>query len=457
MTFAWVEADQNTGSKNVPPKIVKSTWSWNSSNEGSILFSVKETSDGGYIAVGNARSAGTPGKPHGVYLIKFNKDGVKVWDKWWGDTKADGISSIGYDVIESDDGSYVLTGKIVPPSEHFDRLLVMKVDSKGALVWQKMIVSPLGSGHYGECGFAIQKTPDGGYIVAGFNQRNYEIPVGREGSTFFPYVLKLDNNGNILWEKFFWEQNPPSGSLNSKGVYVFTDEKRVNRLSASSYSRDYEARLVRAKTGGFFLAFTIELDIRGDNDMFRVLRLDENGNVIWEKSLHEEIGLEAFVAGISATSDDGVAITGFTNTKSLKQRGEYYVGYLVKFDAAGNRQWKKYFGIGVSPTATNIGINPNSIQQTADGGYIVSGYTGNMGLMIARFDADGKILWDRIIEGKENFSYCTRQTSDGGYITAGSKFRPRFKTYSAFAVLLKLDAAGNMSEKYTSGKIQIVE
>jgi len=426
----------------------KTTWSWTSPEEGSILFSVKETSDGGYIAVGNARSG--PGKPHGVYLVKFNKDGIKVWDKWWGDTEADGIYSIGYDVIESDDRGYVLTGKIVPPSKYFDRLLVMKVDSKGTPVWQKLIASPLGQGHYGECGFAIQKTPDTGYIVAGYIQNKYKVPLRDETVAFLPYVLKLDNNGNILWEKYY-------------GDYLRTEEKKVNTLDDGSYSREYEVKFVRAKTGGYFFAFTIALDYeyhKYDRKMIKLLRLDEKGNVIWEKSIHHEIGSDMFVAGISATTDDGVAITGFTNTKNLKKQGEWAVGFLAKFDSKGNWQWKRYFGNSqyTNPDdTTGIVAKPNSIQQTSDSGYIVSGYLENNGIVIVKFDGDGNVMWDRVIVAQENYAYCTRQTSDGGYITAGAKFKPRFKTYSALAYLLKFDRAGNMSVKYTSGRIKNLE
>ena len=131
VTFAWVEAAQ------------RATWIWNSPNNATTLYSVKQTSDGGYIAVGYAGSDGVKGRPHGIYLVKLNNDGKKVWDKWWGRTDILGSYHSGYDVIETDDGSYVLTGKIIP-SDHIDRLIVIMVDSKGSTIWEKMIASPLG-------------------------------------------------------------------------------------------------------------------------------------------------------------------------------------------------------------------------------------------------------------------------------------------------------------------------
>ncbi|MCX7981523.1 MAG: hypothetical protein N2572_01250 [Syntrophales bacterium] len=456
--FNPAEAVKNVESKKTSPITTGKVWSWQSSHEGSVLFSVKETSDGGYIAVGNAHGDGTPDKPHGVYMIKLNKGGVKIWDRWWGRTDIVGDAHMGYDVVEADDGGYVLTGQM-EGDDYIGRLVVIKVDARGTILWQQAKAAPLGRGFYA-CGFSIQKSPDKGFLISGTVSYPF-VSIGRSGSLTFPYVMKIDNSGNILWEKYYWEQHPPKGSLNEKGEYVFTDDGRVNNVQAGSHIKNNEVLAARAKSRGYFLAFTNRLNVARDRHMSKLMRIDENGNVVWEKSIHKDIGLDVFVFGISETADDGVIITGYTRTRNLKWQGEYEVGYLIKFDADGNQQWKRYFGdttLGRSSVASDfIEPRPNYIRQTSDGGYIVSGYTSFSRMILMKFDKNGNIMWDRVIAGRYNYAFCTQQTSDGGFITAGSKFSSQYKNYNYFALLMKSDMVGNIKEKYTAKRICVLE
>ena len=83
-----------------------------------------------------------------------------------------------------------------------------------------------------------------------------------------------------------------------------------------------------------------------------------------------------------------------------------------------NAQWARTYG-------GSNGEWGQSIQQTADGGYIVAGYTGSFGDLYADFwilklDIDGLIEWEKTYGGSgEDWATSIQQTSDGGYIAAG--------------------------------------
>jgi len=98
--------------------------------------------------------------------------------------------------------------------------------------------------------------------------------------------------------------------------------------------------------------------------------------------------------------------------------------WIVKLDGSGNIQWQKSLG-GINEE------NAFSIQQTADGGFIVAGFTqsnngdvsGNHGFSdywVVKLDGSGNIEWQKSLggSGDENAS-SIRQTTDGGFIVAG--------------------------------------
>ena len=90
--------------------------------------------------------------------------------------------------------------------------------------------------------------------------------------------------------------------------------------------------------------------------------------------------------------------------------------------------------ISNSETATSFvrlwgGVNPDvasSIAQTSDGGYVITGYTGSYGtggtdIFLAKYTSDGTLSWNKTWGGtSDDYAYGIAQTSDGGYVIAGS-------------------------------------
>jgi hypothetical protein len=146
---------------------------------------------------------------------------------------------------------------------------------------------------------------------------------------------------------------------------------------------------------------------------------------------------------VQQTSDGGYIITGSTGGTKI---------WLIKTDADGNKLWDKTF----SGSEDDWG---NSVQQTSDGGYIIAGsttsqITGGSKVWLIKTDADGNKLWDKTFgESILKETYSVRQTSDGGYIIAGSTTSQpqRYSDTNTKVLLIKTDADGNKLWEKTFG------
>jgi len=245
-------------------------------------------------------------------------------------------------------------------------------------------------------GYSVQQTRDDGYIVAG-----YTTSFGSGG--YDVYLVKTDFEGNVLWTRTF------GGSSN-----------------------DYGKSVQQTSDGGYIVAgYTYTSSAR--NDVYLV-KTDAGGNALWTRTFG---GYDYdYGNSVRQTNDGGYIIAGYTSSFGA---GGYDV-YLVKTDANGNALWTRTFG-GYS---SDYGY---SVQQTDDGGYIVTGYTyssgnGNADVYLVKTDAGGNTLWTRTVGGSSSdYGYSVQQTNDGGYIVTGYAYSSG--NGNADVYLVKTDAGGN--------------
>ncbi len=228
--------------------------------------------------------------------------------------------------------------------------------------------------HYGgyadEYAFSVDEASDGGYVMAG-GTHSYGIGVDA-------WLVKTYSNGTRQWEQYY---------------------------GGTGY--DYASFVQQTNDSGYILAgATDSFSSDGSRDGW-LIKTDAAGNMVWTKTL----GLSGSEAhSIQQTSDGGYIIAGVYPVS-----GNTF--WLVKTDAAGNMEWNRPWGGNGSDIAY-------SAQQTRDGGYIAVGSTTSFGSIdgvIIKTYSDGTIEWNQTY-GQTNsleMIYSIQQTYDGGYVALG--------------------------------------
>jgi len=310
-------------------------------------------------------------------------------------------SEEGNSLIQTSDGGYAIAGFTYSFGAGQADVYVVKLDANGNLQWTKTIGGPESDG-----GNSLIQTADGGYAIAGYTKSfgagDYDV-----------YFVKLDAKGNLQWTKTIGQEGSEGGES-----------------------------LIQTADGGYAIAGYTNSFGAGETDVY-VVKLDAHGNLQWTKTIGgPEIDLGH---SLIQTADSGYAIVGKTNSFGA---GDYDV-YVVKLDAKGNLQWTNTIGGKNEDLA-------HSLIQTADGGYVIAGYTVFLGaeppfnVYFVKLDAKGNLQWTKTIGGKNwDVGRSLIQTSDGGYAIAGETNSFGAGDYDVYVV--KLDAKGNLQWTKTIG------
>lgn len=269
-----------------------------------------------------------------------------------------------------------------------------------SIQWQKC----LGGTNSEQAFNNIEKTSDGGYILASHTSSNDGDVSGNRG-VWNIWIVKLNNSGSIQWQKCFGGTGDTSFMNWNVSIKQTTD-------------------------GGYIFASTTmsnDIDVSGNHggwDIW-VVKLNSIGNIQWQKCLG---GTEYELAqSIELTSDGGYIVAGSTSSNNGDVTGNHSVSsdaWIIKFNSTGGIQWQKCLGGTGLEQAYNI-------KQTSDNGYVVacradsnngdvSGNHGSNDFWLVKLNSSGVIQWQKCYGGT-NSEYASdiQLTNDGGYILCG--------------------------------------
>jgi len=332
------------------------------------------------------------------------------------------------------------------------------------ILWEKSY-----GGKHADYLFDAQPTADYGFILAGssLSDKTGNKEEDNHGDLDY-WIWKMKENGDLDWQK----------SFGGSGFDLLQSIKNTS-----------DGGFILAGTSSSSKSFQKKEDSKGLSD-FWVIKLNAAGDEQWQRTIggdgQEEL-LCAFqtkdggyVLGgsssssphtIASSKSDGKALSTDPYAKSEKSRGNMDY-WIVKLDKEGVLEWQKTYGGQYSDLL-------RSMEQTADNGYILAGYSNspvsgdkteaNKGVgdyWILKIDDKGAIQWQRTYGGDgDDQPYVIHQTKDGGYIVGGNSSSSNALTNQGGIVsngtdywVMKLDEEGavSWSKTFDFGKVDIL-
>jgi hypothetical protein len=328
-----------------------------------------------------------------AYILSVDKFGDTLWSKTYGGSS----ESAAHSFQQTSDSGYIVCGYIGDEGSDSDLgnqdVYLLKLDKEGEVLWERSI-----GGFKDDCGFSVSETRDKGYIIAG-GTCSFSL-----GMTDL-YLIKTDSLGNTLWSRTF------GGERTDVGMSVHEIPKVGYLIAGTSNSFD-----------------------SGFNDILAI-RTDSLGNTIWMKTFGGSSNDMAFCS--QRTTDGNYVILGHSIVTKIF--GNFVIElpsllemprgsenpldrdmYAVKLDANGRLLWKRAYG----SHKTEYG---QSIWQTSDNGFVLCGTAVSLhdkrfsDIYVLKTDSKGEPLWGKRYGGERiEFAFSAQQTSDGGYIVAGN-------------------------------------
>jgi hypothetical protein len=359
-------------------------------------YSVRQTSDGGYIIAGYTYSFGAGATD--VYLIKSDSLGDTLWTKTYGGMNLDE----GYSVQQTLDGGYIIVGYTNSFGAGIYDFYLIKTDSTGDTLWTRTYG---GTNEY--FGYSVQQTSDGGYIIVGYIDFVWDV-----------YLIKTNASGDTLWTR----------------IYDGTNEYFGYSVQQTS-------------DGGYIIAGGIYYIGPGVDDVY-LIKTDSTGDTLWTRTYGgtgNDCGLS-----VQQTLDGGYIIVGYTNSFGAGN----YDFYLIKTDSTGDTLWTRTYG------GTNEDEGYSVQQTSDGGyivvGYTASFGTSSADVYLIKTDSIGDTLWTRTYGGtSDDEGYSVQQTSDGGYIIAGVTWS--YGAGYADVYLIKTDENGNAVVEEMKGGTKSIE
>lgn len=304
--------------------------------------SIKPTSDGGFIVVGitDSRDGDFADNPpasvffNWTWVAKLNPQGVVQWKRYY-------QFGVGRDIVETDDGGYVVVGE---DYAYDSDIHILKIRRNGKLQWERT----LGEASLPDLAKSVTSTK-GGFVVFGSGFSNIGGNTQQRQFNSDYILFSMDLNANFKWVRYYGgSSDDVAGAMrpSDDGGFVMTGWTR---------SSDGDV-------GGNPIQF-------GEEDFWTV-KVDSMGDILW-KDRFGGSGSDVSLS-LTITDDGGPLIYGVTDSSdsliASKGQGDML---LVKYSDTGSVQWLKT--IGGSGNDGTI----SSVENASRGCYMLFGLSGS--------------------------------------------------------------------------------
>jgi hypothetical protein len=311
----------------------ETTWGGNGSD---VSEGVAVASDGASYVVGITDSFTTDqfGNPSPrIFLVKFAADGSLVWQRIWNGTTVRGLGRTGV-ALGAGDSVYV-TG--VSTNNGNDAVL-LKFDVNGTLLWERTWGGP-----DSDTSLAVAAAPDGSAYIAG-------TATSFGPSSLSLFVVKFDSLGNLVWQRISdgGEGNAvavgPDGSVYAAGttprpgmignfdllvLKITSDGNLVwQRTYASGEVVDPRGGMTVATDGSVYMAGAIQTVKANRADIAAlIVKLSTDGDLLFDKQFDGRGGETG--TGVAVAPDDGTLYVAGTTTSFGAGSQDAFVLHLL--------------------------------------------------------------------------------------------------------------------------------
>ena len=365
-----------------------------------------------------------------LHFISFGQFQID-WQQSYGSMATD----IAYDIVQTNDGylvagaAYSGGGQVTCFEEGGGGGWLLKIDNFGNLLWQKCTVN--------RGAYRMVKAIGGTYfyLIGGSNDDPYP-------DAYNLWVAKIDTLGNIIWER--------------------TLGNNIGILSGDQYGE--------ATADGGVIA-TAQIDSQGGDITYWhggydgwVIKLDSLGNTEWDQSIGSS--QFEFINGIIQTNDGGYLAGLYGKPNGIGGNVDCVVfpapggpdAIVFKMDSLGNPEWHRCYG-GSGGEAVNRLLEVENGYIIAgsggsnDGDLEGSGWHGGRDVWLFKIDFQGNIIWQKCYGGSNNeWIYKLFQTADGGIVTFSNTHsfdgdvvgNPSNSAENPSIWIFKVDSIGNL-------------
>lgn len=335
-------------------------------------------------------------------------NGEIVWLKTFGGSGIDQATS----VVVADDGNYVVVGSTYSADGDLAGIKdgtdsdfwVMKLDTDGNILWNKVY-----GGTEDELASDITKTSDGGYVLSGYS-RSDNCFAGSNGGFHDYWILKIDGAGNEVWCQNFGY--PGSDQANA------VIETKEGHVFAAGYfdvtASGGEGNENRDPSG----------EMHGVGEYWGI-KMDADGDFFWKRYHGGSNNDRSY--DVIQTADDGFIMIGSSESEDFDindSRGSYDF-WAIKLSADGSLEWTKSYG------GLEIDV-AYAITQSGDGNYFLVGDTrssdqdvsenkGNADMWLVKISPTGNLIWQKNYGGTQfDSAKDIVPMGDGTFLITGS-------------------------------------